>query len=63
MNALAGSISGRLRALFGDAAAEWFPVRAAEAIRDMPEEDYTGQTLGPTYRYIGQHRAENEVTA
>lgn len=63
MLTLVGPISARLRVLFAPGAEEMAPARQPEAIRDMPEENYTGRTLGPTYRYIGQHRAENEVTA
>lgn len=28
--------------------------RVSEAIRDMPEDHYTGQTLGQRYRKIGE---------
>lgn len=56
MTSLNGPISDRLRALFGRDVAEWPAHREPEAIRDMPEENYTGRTLGPRYRRIGQHR-------
>ncbi len=58
MNALFGPITTRLLLQYGAKVADWPAHREPEAIRDMPEENYTGQTLGPRYRYIGQHRQE-----
>lgn len=54
MKSLTGVISDRLRAQFGPRVADWPAHREPEAIRDMPEQNYTGQTLGPRYRRIGR---------
>lgn len=58
MHQLTGPITSRLLLQFGVRVAEWPAHRRDDVIRDMPEENYTGRTLGPRYRYIGQHRQE-----
>jgi hypothetical protein len=55
---LDGVISARLRDTFGMDVGDWPTYRAPEAIRTMPEENYTGRTLAPTYRRIGRHPGE-----
>ncbi len=56
MNALNGPITTRLLLQYGANVADWPAFRQSEVIRDMPEENYTGRTLGRRYRYIGEHR-------
>ncbi len=53
---LDGPISDRIRLLFGPRVADWPAHREPEIDREMPEELYTGRTLGPRYRRIGQHQ-------
>lgn len=52
---LSAVLSERLRRIYGPKVADWPSVRLPEAIKDMPEHHYTGQTLGPRYRRMGKH--------
>lgn len=58
MSGLNGPITTRLLLQYGANVADWPAFRQSEAIRDMPEEDYTGRTLSRRYRYIGEHRQQ-----
>lgn len=60
MFAQSGILSDRLRKIFGSDMTEWPAHRELDAVRTAPEDSYTGRTLGPRYRYVGQHRADPE---